>query len=64
MSKDESYIGKTRAIRACIAEHPNAAPEQIVRLLEAGGLQVSPAHVIAVQTVARSERFDKVAVAS
>jgi len=64
MSRDESYIGKTLAIRACIAEHPDASPERVVQLLAAGGLQVSAAHVIVVQTVARCQRPDQVAAAS
>jgi hypothetical protein len=64
MSKDESYIGKTLAIRACIAEHPDASPERVVELLAARGLQVSPAQVIVVQMVARCQRSDQIAAAS
>lgn len=64
MSKEDSYVGRTQAIRACIAEHPAATTKRIVELLAAKGLQVSPAHVIVVQTVARSERADRVAAAS
>ena len=64
MSQDDSYFGRSQAIRACVVEHPDATPERIVELLAAGGLQVSPAHVIVVQTVARAERADRVAAAS
>jgi hypothetical protein len=64
MSKDDSYVAKTRAIRACIAKHPGASPQRIVELLAARGLQVSPAHVIVVQTLDRSEHADQVAAVS
>ena len=64
MAKDDSYVGKTQAIRACVAEHPKATPQRVVELLAKAGLQVSPAHVIVVQRVARSERADRVDAAS
>ncbi len=64
MSKDESNVAKTQAIRACLLEHPEAAPQRIVDLLAERGTQVSPAHVIVVQTVLRAERSERVPVAS
>jgi len=64
MSKDDSYVAKTPAIRACVAEHPGVAPQHIVKLLAAGGMRVSPAHVIVIQTLERSERADQVPAAS
>jgi hypothetical protein len=64
MSKDNSYVARTRAIRACIAKHPGASPQRVVELLAAEGLQVSPAHVIVVQTLDRSEHVEEVAAAS
>ena len=64
MSMDDSYVAKNQAIRACVAQHPNAAPQRIVELLAAGGMRVSPAHVIVIQTLARSERVDQVVAAS
>jgi hypothetical protein len=64
MSKDESNVAKTQAIRACLLEHPEAAPQRIVDLLTARGIQVSPAHVIVVQTVLRAEKAERVPVAS
>ncbi len=64
MSKDNSYVARTRAIRACIAKAPGASPQRIVELLAAEGLQVSPAHVIVVQTLDRSEHVEQVAAAS
>ena len=64
MSKDDSYFARTQAIRACIAKHPGASPQRIVELLAAGGLQVSPAHVIVVQTLDRSEHVEEVVAAS
>jgi hypothetical protein len=63
MSKDLSYVGKTQAIRACLAEHPEATPQRVVALLAARGLQVSPSHVIVVRAVARSQRAEQVAAA-
>ena len=63
MSKDLSYVGKTQAIRACLAKHPEATPQRVVALLAAGGLQVSPSHVIVVRAVARSQRADQMAAA-
>jgi hypothetical protein len=41
MSMDDSYMAKTQAIRACVAQHPALAPERIVGLLAAGGMRVS-----------------------
>jgi hypothetical protein len=64
MSKDNSYVARTRAIRACIAEHPGASSQRVVELLAAGGLLVSPAHVIVVQTLDRTEHVEEVAAAS
>lgn len=64
MSKDESYVGTTQAIRACLAEHPQATPQRVVELLAARGLQVSPAQVFVVQAVARSQRKERLAAAS
>lgn len=64
MSMDDSYVAKTQAIRACVAKHPDLAPERIVELLAAGGMRVSPAHVIVIQTLIRSERADQAAAAS
>ena len=64
MSKDDSYVAKTQAIRACVAEHAGEAPQQIVELLAAEGLRVSPAQVIVVQAVQRSERNARMAAAS
>jgi hypothetical protein len=64
MWKDDSYVGRTRAIRACLAEHPQATPQRVVDLLAARGLQISPAHVIVVRAVARSQRVEQVAAAS
>ena len=64
MSKDDSYVAKTQAIRVCVVEHPGAAPQQIVELLAADGMRVSPAQVIVVQAVQRSERSDRIAAAS
>ena len=64
MSKDDSYVGRTQAIRACLAEHPEATPERVVELLAARGIQVSPAHVFVVQAVARSQRAEQMTAAS
>ena len=64
MSKDDTYFGKTQAIRACLAEHPVATPARVVEILAALDIQVSPAHVIVVQAVLRSEKADRVAAAS
>jgi hypothetical protein len=64
MSKDDSYVGKTQAIRACVVKHPDATPQRIVELLAAGGLRVSPAQAFVIQAVVRSERADQVAAAS
>jgi len=64
MSKDDSYVAKTRAIRACVAEHPGASPQRIVEILAVGGVQVSPAHVIVVHTLERSEHLEPVGAAS
>ncbi len=64
MSKDDSYVAKTQAIRACVAEHPGASPQRIVEILAAGGMRVSPAHVIVIQTLQRSERAEQVAAVS
>ena len=64
MSQDDSYVGKSQAIRTCLAAHPEAAVERVVELLAAGGLRVSPSHVIVVQAVVRSERREQVAAAS
>jgi hypothetical protein len=64
MSKDLSYVGKTQAIRACLAEHPEATPQRVVALLAARGLLVSPSHVIVVRAVARSQRAEQLVVAS
>ena len=64
MSKDLSYVGKTQAIRDCLAEHPEATPQRVVALLAARGLQVSPSHVIVVRAVARSQRAEQLVVAS
>jgi hypothetical protein len=64
MSKDESYVAKSHAIRACLVEHPEAAPQRVVDILSAQGTQVSPAHVIVVQTVLRAEKAERVPVAS
>jgi len=64
MSMDDSYVAKTQAIRACVAQRPGVAPQRIVELLAAGGMRVSPAHVIVIQTLERSERADQVPAAS
>ena len=65
MSKDDSNLAKTQAIRACLLEHPAAAPQRVVDLiLSTRGIQVSPAHVIVVQTVLRAEKAERVPVAS
>ena len=44
--------------------HLEDSPERIVELLAARGIQVSPAHVFVVQTVAKSARPEQVAAAS
>lgn len=64
MSKDDSYVAKTQAIRACVAKHPGMAPQCIVEFLAAGGIRVSPAHVMVVQTLERSERTEHAVAAS
>ena len=64
MSKDDSYVAKTQAIRACVDEHPEVAPQQIVELLAAEKMRVTPAQVIVIQAVQRSERSDRMAAAS
>jgi hypothetical protein len=64
MSKNDSYVSKSQAIRTCVADHPSASPQRIVELLAAEGLRVSPAHVIVIQTLARAERTDRVAAVS
>ena len=64
MAKDETYAGKTQAIRDCLSEQPGATPVQIVEILAGRGIQVSPAHVIVVQAVLRSEQAERVAAAS
>lgn len=64
MSKDDSYVAKTQAIRACVAEHPGLAPQRIVELLAEREVRVSPAHVIVIQTLERSEHRHPVAAAS
>ncbi len=64
MSKDDSYVAKTQAIRACVAKHPGMAPHRIVEFLAARGIRVSPAHVIVVQTLERSECTEHVVAAS
>ena len=64
MSKDQSYVGKTQAIRACLAEYPEATPQRVVELLAARGLQVSASHVIVVRAVARSQPTGQVVTAS
>jgi hypothetical protein len=64
MSKDDTHVGKTQAIRVCLAEHPDANPTRVVEILAARDIQVSPAHVIVVQAVLRSEKADRVAAAS
>ena len=64
MSNDNSYVAKTQAIRACVAEHPGAAPHRIVKLLAEGGMRVSPAQVIVIQAIQRSERAEQMAAAS
>lgn len=64
MPKDDTYLGKTQAIRDCLAEQPGATPVQIVEILAGRGIQVSPAHVIVVQAVLRSQKAEHVAAAS
>ena len=64
MSKEDTHFGKTQAIRACLAEHPGASPARVVEILAARDIQVSPAHVIVVQAVLRSEKADRVALSS
>jgi len=64
MSKNDSYVSKSQAIRACVTDHPGASPQRIVELLAAEGMRVSPAHVIVIQTLARSERTERVAAVS
>ena len=62
MSHDDTHFGKTQAIRACLADHPNATPPCLVEILAAQGIQVSPAHVIVIQAVLRSEKADRLAL--
>ena len=64
MSNDDSYVAKTQAIRVCVDEHPGENARRIVELLAAGGLRVSPAQVIVIQAVQRSQRIDRLAAAS
>ena len=64
MSKDDSYVAKNQAIRACIAKHPGLAPHRIVEFLAARGIRVSPAHVMVIQTLERSERAEHAVAAS
>jgi hypothetical protein len=40
------------------------APDRNVEVLASGGMRVSPAHVIVIQTLQRSERSEQVAAAS
>ena len=64
MPKNDTYVGKTQAIRTCLAEQPGATPVRIVEILAGRGIQVSPAHVIVVQAVLRSEKAERIAAAS
>ena len=64
MSKNDTYLGRNQAIRACLAEQPESTPQEVVQVLAAQGVQISPAQVIVVQAVLRSERADRVAAAS
>jgi len=64
MSKDDSYVAKTQAIRACIDEYPGVAPQQIVEFLAEEGMRVSLAQVIVIQAVQRSDLSDRMAAAS
>jgi hypothetical protein len=64
MSKDDSYVAKTQAIRACVAKQPGTAPQRIVEFLATRGIRVSPAHVMVVQTLERSERAEHAVAAS
>ena len=58
MPYDDTHFGKTQSIRACLAEHPDVTPPRLVEILAARGIQVSPAHVIVIQAVLRSEKAD------
>ena len=59
MSHDHTHFDKTQAIRACLAEHPDVTPSRLVEILAARGIPVSPAHVIVIQAVLRSEKADR-----
>jgi hypothetical protein len=55
---------RTQAIRARVAKHPGMDPHRIVEFLAARDIRVSPARVIVVQTLRRSERSEQVSTAS
>lgn len=64
MPQEDNYVARTQVIRACLAEHPGATPARVVGILAERDIKVSPAHVIVVQEVLRSEKPDRTTAAS